>query len=263
VRRSGYTDAMSTRRRLLALTALVAQGAALGQAAPRPAGPPRYEVEVIVFAYRDLDPTEEYFDQSLAGLPDASLAGPLMPPVFDESMFETRALPPVPAPPAIPDPSLAPSDESLVPVEDPLLVRTLRADELKLGAEYRRLRAISAYVPLLHTGWVQPGLAENETVPFDLGTIGTLNPSGTVRVHLSRFLHVTLDLTYRADGTASATDAMTGLSEVTLAPRYRLAATRNVRSGELHYFDHPAFGVLVRVTPRAALDPASGRRPAA
>jgi hypothetical protein len=261
VRRSGYTDAMSTCRWLLALTALVAQGAALGQAgAPQPAGPPRYEVEVIVFAHRDLDPTEEHFDQSVAGLSDSSLAVPLMPPVFDDSMFDTRALPPVPAPPAIPDPSLAPSGE---PVEDPLLVRTLRADELKLGAEYRRLRAISAYVPLLHTGWVQPGLAESETVPFDLGTTGILNPSGTVRVHLSRFLHVTLDLTYRADGTASGADGTTGLSEVTLAPRYRLAATRNVRSGELHYFDHPAFGVLVRVTPRAAPGAAPGRQPAA
>ena len=37
---------------------------------------------------------------------------------------------------------------------------------------------------------------------------------------------------------------------------------RNARSNELHYFDHPAFGVLVRVTPLPAQD-ASGRRPAA
>ena len=53
-----------------------------------------------------------------------------------------------------------------------------------------------------------------------------------------------------------------GLDELVLAPRYHLVAERNARSNELHYFDHPAFGVLVRVTPLPAQD-ASGRRPAA
>ena len=39
------------------------------------------------------------------------------------------------------------------------------------------------------------------------------------------------------------------LSEFVLAPRYTLHADRQTRSGELHYFDHPAFGLLVLVTP--------------
>jgi hypothetical protein len=47
-----------------------------------------------------------------------------------------------------------------------------------------------------------------------------------------------------------------------LAPRYTLSATRNVRRDELHYFDHPAFGVLVRVT-RLPVPDDAGNRPAA
>jgi hypothetical protein len=78
---------------------------------------------------------------------------------------------------------------------------------------------------------------------------------------LSRFLHVTLDLTYRGQEAGAA--ASTELAEVAFAPRYRLSTTRNVRSGELHYFDHPAFGVLVRVTPRAAPEARAGQSPAA
>jgi hypothetical protein len=114
----------------------------------------------------------------------------------------------------------------------------------------------------MHVGWVQPGLAEADAVPIDLGTLGVFNPRGTVRVHLSRFLHITLDLTYQGAGSATPRVAAgDGLDEIVLAPQYRLKTTRSARSNELHYFDHPAFGVLVRVTPVPAPD--GGRRPAA
>jgi hypothetical protein len=35
---------------------------------------------------------------------------------------------------------------------------------------------------------------------------------------------------------------------------YRLSERRRIRSGELHYFDHPRFGVIARVTPYQAPD---------
>ena len=216
--------------------------------------PPQYEVEVLVFRNRTFDPTEERFDQELNAF-DGNVGATLRDvPVFDDTNFGT----------AIPD---------LGPLEliDPLAalraeafsIRPLRPEELKLGLEYRRLRAAAGYTPLVHTGWVQPGLPEADAEAFDLGVLGIVNPSGTIRVHLTRFLHITLDLTYRAD--AALTPGPTtndGLDELVFAPRYHLVATRNVRSGELHYFDHPAFGVLVRITPIPAQD-AQGRRPAA
>jgi hypothetical protein len=103
-------------------------------------------------------------------------------------------------------------------------------------------------------------LPEAESTPFELQALGVLNPHGTVRVHLSRFLHITLDVTYQ--GTSAATpppSAGDGLEEIPLAPQYRMRATRSARSNELHYFDHPAFGVLVRVTPVPAADGSAGR----
>jgi hypothetical protein len=248
-------------------------GAATAQApvpdaAAAPPLPPQYEVEIIVFANREFDPTEERFEPTLHGLPAEPLV-PLAPlgevPVFDETTLP-RAAPPEPtAPPEIAgEPQADPLADARAAAEEALRIRPLPASELKLVNEYRRLQSLSAYEPLLHTAWVQPGLPESEAKPFDLGTLGVLNPSGTVRVHLSRFLHITLDLTYQG-GSAAAVQATDELAELSFAPRYRLAATRSSRSGELHYFDHPAFGVLVRITPLPAPGASTdaGRRPAA
>lgn len=255
----------------LAAGALLAVAFGGAAQAPPPADlelPPRFEVEVIVFAMRDFDGSEERFEQTLDAL-DGSPGTLREAPVFDDTNFgpgAPQAAPPQTAIPPFAEPEPAPPVDTLAAQRaEALSVRALAPEELKLGTEYRRLRAISAYVPLLHTGWVQPGLPEDEAPPFDLGTLGVVNPSGTIRVHLSarNFLHVTLDLTYRADGAANAALAAgDGLGEITFAPRYHLAATRTVRSTELHYFDHPAFGVLVRVTPVPAPN-AQGRRPAA
>lgn len=245
----------------LLLGALLAGFTALAQApeaapevppsTPAPDLPPRYEVEIIVFANRDFDPTEELFDQEPNGFSPGA-AALREAPVFDESNF----------PPQAQTEPLIPVDSVEALRDEALKVRVLAPEELKLSNEYRRLVASRAYEPLVHAGWVLPGLPEQQAKPFDLKTLGVLNPTGTVRVHLARFLHITLDLTYQASagGTATPTSA-DGLSEIVVGPKYRLKATRNARSNELHYFDHPAFGVLVRVTP--VPKPAESGRPAA
>jgi hypothetical protein len=239
---------------LATVSAAAVAGLAAGQAPPAadgPALPPRYEVELIVFANSQFDPSEEGFDDTLNGLGTDPLAPLAVPPVFDDA---TRGQP---------EPGAAPPPELDAALLEALRVRPLKPEELKLRNEYRKLTASSAYTPLLHAGWIQPGLPEGEAPSFDLAMLGVWNPRGTVRVHLSRFLHITLDLTYEA-AAPGATRLGDGLDELRWAPRYRLTATRSSRSGELHYFDHPAFGVLVRITPVPAPEASSsGRRPAA
>jgi hypothetical protein len=239
--------------RFLGMLLAVAAPVIVAQVTAPPAAdaplPPQYEVEILVFANRDFDRTEERFEAELDAL-DGATGALREAPTFDDTNFgpatpQTGALEPI-------DPLAAQRAEAL-------RIRPLRPEELKLANEYRKLRVLAAYTPLAHVGWVQPGLPEADAEPFDLRTLGDLSLSGTVRVHLSRFLHITLDLTYRANSTETpALTASDGLDELAVAPRYRLVGTRNVRSGELHYFDHPAFGVLVRVTPVPTQD-AQGR----
>jgi hypothetical protein len=156
-------------------------------------------------------------------------------------------------------------DAAVIPVNE-FTFRVLRPEELQLTPQYRVLARLPAYHPLVHGGWVQLGLPDSSALPVDLGVLGVANPSGTVRLSLTRFLHVKLDLSYSDTQASQRAAAPTpgDLTELPIAPRYRIAAERTTRSGEVHYFDHPAFGVLIKVTP-VKVDPstATGTRPAA
>lgn len=70
---------------------------------------------------------------------------------------------------------------------------------------------------------------------------------GTVRLYSRRYLHLALDLrwTQLDDGGAASSGEL--LPESVLRS-FRLNETRRMRRNQLHYFDHPRFGVLARVT---------------
>lgn len=135
-------------------------------------------------------------------------------------------------------------------VEPPPAFRFLRADELQLQDTFRSLTRAGDYTPLAHGGWVQIAYPPERAQPIDLSRLGVVNPVGTVQLHLSRFLHVTVDLVYRAPPSVRQAAGSDSLEELKLPARYALRTQRLVRSGEVHYFDHPAIGVLVVITPQ-------------
>ena len=228
---------------------------------------PQFQVEVLIFTHRDFDPSEEQFalEERRASAPEQSLRS--LDPFEDGVEFDANA--PVsldPSPPATDGAAPAEPDAAVVP-ENEFTFRVLRPEELQLTSQYRVLARLPAYHPLVHGGWVQLGLPDAATIPVDLGVLGVTNPAGTVRLSLTRFLHVKLDLTY-VDTQAvqrGAAPAPDDLADLPIAPRYHIGDERTTRSGEIHYFDHPAFGVLIKVTP-VKQDPnatSTGTRPAA
>lgn len=139
-----------------------------------------------------------------------------------------------------------------VRIPGPRAFQALSRGELKMTGVFRTLRNSSAYEPILHVGWRQPGLGEsrarsvyvsdrpaNQRVNGDVETrelvpapVTRPRLEGTIRVRTGRLLYVTADfVNYGAQ-----------------APT-RILEQRKVRLKELHYFDHPLFGVIVRVTP--------------
>ena len=88
---------------------------------------------------------------------------------------------------------------------------------------------------LVHKRWQQNADAKSATTPLRLQSANN-ELDGTLRFYLSRFLHVELNLALqdpRATGGVKA---------------FQLNEHRRVRPQEIHYFDHPRLGALVRVT---------------
>lgn len=185
-----------------------------------------YDVEVLVYAALHADPGEERW----------------------------------PAPATLPD-----TERALRPGEAG--TRSLGSAEGSLQAIAEAMRRSSQYRPLLHWRWRQPGAARGQTQPIHLqipaGTrtplteiapnaskqamqrlksnleLGVQGPpdqpllDGTVTLTVTRFLHLAADLLY--------IDPDTGLP-------LQLKESRRMRLNELHYLDHPRFGVLARVS---------------
>ena len=103
---------------------------------------------------------------------------------------------------------------------------------------------------LAYYSWIQAADAKSASRPVLLSGTRTKNPdelTGTIRLYLSRYLHLDLNLNY-AEKTTD--DASPGEDSGMIA--YRINEQRRVKSQETHYFDHPKFGALIRLTPLSA-----------
>ena len=201
----------------------------------------RYTVEMIIFKYaQEVAPGSEIFPADRPNIEDPGLG--------DESLlFEKEALEEIP--------------------------RRLRAIELArlTGTEYTmneimgHLRRLDVYDPIMHFGWTQITWPEEETRPIELVSMGQLPKGldGTLKLYLSRYLHLVVDLQLDAPESANRMsgrdDSMSGYGDSRTVNasgefdevrpvRYRINENRIFRSGELRYFDHPKFGVLAKVT---------------
>lgn len=88
---------------------------------------------------------------------------------------------------------------------------------------------------LAHKHWQQNADTKSATTPLRLQSANN-ELDGTLRFYFNRSLHVELNLALqdpRATGGATA---------------FQLNEHRRVRPQEIHYFDHPKIGALVRVT---------------
>ena len=211
--------------------------AAPAAVSPGESGPTEYAVEIVVFEYLHPD------DGGEIGASEASLAG-----------FES------------PPPDTA-VNADVIP---------LPRDQLQLTPEANTFRRSRNYRLLLHTGWRQQlqerahakpvylrypeANAASADSPYDRPwTLAYPEPAvleGTVTVALERYLHLSVDLVFRPDGTEPAMQSgdvfrdpqSAGAEPAVPPPVFRMVETRRMRSGERHYFDHPRIGVITLIT---------------
>ncbi len=148
-----------------------------------------------------------------------------------------------------------------------------READSSLKAILRSLQRSSGFTVLSHQSWVQPVGSEPTPVMVQAGKRydDRFEVEGTLSFTRSRFLHVQTNLWYTIfeprSGEANPFLAgfQSNLSDETLAQypelvnverergQYFVARThlmlqsRRMRSDELHYIDHPLFGIVVRI----------------
>ena len=191
-----------------------------------------YQVEVIVFRQADTEAVGGETWPALKSLPDFRNSVELL---ID-----------------LPDFSDEPPVKNEVSIPGPIAFESLSMSDLQMTGVYRRLRKLSAYDPVLHVGWRQPGfgssrarsvyisdkpavttetMMDSNGVTFEAAKV-VRRVEGTVRVRTGRLLHVNVDFVNYGEESP-----------------LRITEQRRVMLKELHYFDHPLFGVIVRVVP--------------
>ena len=96
--------------------------------------------------------------------------------------------------------------------------------------------------------WTQTMETKSASLPVRIRSPQAPNPDeldGAIRIYLSRYLHMDINLTYQEESNA-VTGATAGESGKV---NYRIHEQRRIKGQETHYIDHPKFGALVRLTP--------------
>ena len=181
----------------------------------------------------DIDLEAEFRDDPSADLPSPE------PPTAQEEVGELPEMPVDPAAPLIDEVHEREAVlEALRGYEDDLLSQSYRwhRQTPALADELRRLRR---RFPVLTAGqWHQPVPPRDQAQPV-LVQFGTVDDSrryrleGWFSVTLGRYVHFGAQLQYRLGDRAIAL----------------LSENRRMRTGEVHYFDHPALGILAHVEP--------------
>lgn len=208
---------------------------------------PWYEIELIAFARNAEDGGQSENWPQEPGSPDWSTAHAIQTEL--PSSLEARTQ----------DVATPPSSFILVP----------EAGYQLSGATRQLKRTAGRMEPLLHLAWRQPVQNRDSAEPVYIqspsyiqASTGYPQPSrleGTVKISLSRYLHVDLDLLLREQIAAHDPSSQPSLGSYTTATSnyrsYRMQDHRRMRSNELHYIDHPLMGVLVEIRPFEAPEP--------
>lgn len=154
-----------------------------------------------------------------------------------------------------------------------LIYRELEPSERRLGALARQLDRGAAYTVLTHIAWRQPAADRQSAAAVALPT-GVLlprterpgdarpdaaaeadadsaqrqisriaEPQGYLRVWVERFVHLDASLRFPAPTAHPARSRDQADADIV----FDLDTSRRLRTGRLHYIDHPALGILVRV----------------
>ena len=152
----------------------------------------------------------------------------------------------------------------------------LGRENFRLQGVYSILKRSPDYRPLQHISWQQPALKGRAARAVHLSLYRQLTSpaplersqiqkaegpqamgeaifDGFIRIRSSRLLHMEVDINYfpeMPEKNKNDTQVLddTGPTAARAVAYVRLKESRQIRLGDIHYFDHPLFGVIVQVS---------------
>ena len=127
---------------------------------------------------------------------------------------------------------------------NPVSYRKIRSADWTLHWSERQLKR-AGYAPILHVSWLQQvgkNRVSNAVHIYTTDGQGDYPLNGYVRIQRGNYLHLLVDLEYTRDITDSDSGAFRSVV-------YRLQEKRRIKLNEIHYLDHPRFGVIAEVRP--------------
>ena len=136
--------------------------------------------------------------------------------------------------------------------------KPLPETQLTLKKEVGKMTNERGYDVLAHFGWRQPANSSQQAKPILIDTQlqqnrhGISNLLGTMKIYQGRYSHIDIDLELERKIPTPIKQAFARhqqLSNEWLPEswRFHIKESRRIKSGQIHYIDHPIFGVLVKI----------------
>jgi len=247
------------------LLTFIALSAALNQAQAK--APDWYQIEVVIFAQPANPSVTEVWRDTFA--PDYSV-NPIRLATEDDLVT-----------------SINPEAELEL---DEGAFQSLPTSQRELTFAAKRIKGSPDLRLLSHLAWRQPVPKGKLAQPILIQTGQQFNDEfeleGTLTIRRGRYLHARTDLFFsrfeqmksvkeldwtifseddlefgQREWNPSFNEAETAAVQFVRATTANLKQSRRMRSGELHYIDHPLFGMLVQITPYKLPDPAMDLQP--
>jgi len=106
-----------------------------------------------------------------------------------------------------------------------------------MSSQYSRLSRADSYRPFYYESWQIQAKSNRVSLPIHISS-HEQNLEGWIKIQRGSLLHVVADLEYSPSSPDESEDLI-----------YRIAEKRRVLLNEVHFLDHPYFGVLVKVSP--------------
>ena len=136
---------------------------------------------------------------------------------------------------------------SLAGLKDAIIPAAATPSEMILTDAVATLERHDRFRVLAHKGWIQIAEAKSDSKMVRIQGGNPDELDGTLRFYMSRYLHLDINMLYSETATGGIFFAADSAAADKMS--YRISVQRRIKSQETHYFDHPKFGVLVRVKP--------------